>query len=77
MSVSAQTIHYGFSNAKERLAVHHPLTPVEIIESSLEGVLLFQVDDFSGKSQLSFLLGLLAIGEELSPETSGRGPLRG
>lgn len=68
VSVSPKIIHYGLSAGKGRFAVHDPLLVIEIIEHCLEGVILFQMGDVSGKNQLSFFFCLLEIGKELSPK---------
>jgi len=71
MRVSPQIVHDSFSAGKGWLAVHHPLLVIEIIEHGLEGSILFQWGNVSGKNQLSFFSCLFEIGKELSPKQAG------
>jgi len=68
MSISAQVFHDRLSIVERGFAVNNPFLIIKLIEHGLEGLVLFEAGDVSGKRQFSFFPGLFEIGQELAPK---------
>jgi len=68
MGVSGQVFHDGLSIMERRFTVDNPFLTIKLIKHGLEGLLLFEAGNISGKHEVSLFSGLFEVGQELSPK---------